>query len=80
MIGTLQQLSFNYRFIYKAFYVDATQSCSNWPNQDATSPRERRISADRPTAIGSIPRPANDNLAALMLGRGHFRVSTSAGI
>jgi len=41
MIGTLQQLSFNYRFIYEAFYVDGS-----------------RISADRPTAIGSIPRPS----------------------
>src|SRR5476649_2239605 len=80
MIGTLQQLSFNYRFISESFYVDATRSCSNWPNQDA------QVTLGMPDIRGrtysywlNTSAQPNDNLAALMLGRGHFRVSTSRG-
>lgn len=80
MIGTLQQLSFNYRFIYKAFYVDATQSCSNWPNQDAhVASRAPDIRGPTYSYWLNTSAQPNDNLAALMLGRGHFRVSTSRG-
>jgi sensor c-di-GMP phosphodiesterase-like protein len=31
MIATLQQVSFNYRFVYEAAYMDAERICSNRP-------------------------------------------------
>ncbi|MFJ2365231.1 EAL domain-containing protein [Pseudomonas sp. NPDC087697] len=80
MIATLQQVSFNYRFVYEAAYIDATQLCSNRPRQDA-------LSAIRPPDIkgptysywlNTSTEPDEDR-AALMLGRGNFRVATSRG-
>ncbi len=31
MIATLQQVSFNYRFVYEAAYMDTSRTCSNRP-------------------------------------------------
>ncbi len=80
MIATLQQVSFNYRFVYEAAYIDPTQFCSNRPRQNA-------LSAIRPPDIkgpiysywlNTSTEPDEDR-AALMLGRGNFRVATSRG-
>ncbi|WP_338521781.1 EAL domain-containing protein [Pseudomonas batumici] len=80
MTETLQQLSFNYRFIYQAFYVDAVQSCSNRPRQDAqVTSRAPDIRGPTYSYWLNTSTEPNDNLAALMLGRGQFRVSTSRG-
>ncbi|TVT82286.1 EAL domain-containing protein [Pseudomonas sp. H3(2019)] len=80
MIATLQQVSFNYRFVYEAAYIDATQFCSNRPRQDG-------LSAIRPPDIKgptysywlNTSTEPDENRAALMLGRGNFRVATSRG-
>lgn len=80
MVAALQQVSFNYRFIYEAAYIDSTQACSNWPRQDS-------LMAIRPPDIKgptysywlNTSTQPNENLAALMLGRGNFRVATSRG-
>ncbi|WP_339547141.1 EAL domain-containing protein [Pseudomonas sp. RA_35y_Pfl2_P32] len=80
MFTTLQQVSFNYRFVYEAAYIDQTQFCSNRPHQEA-------LSAIRPPDIKgptysywlNTSTEPNENRAALMLGRGSFRVATSRG-
>ena len=80
MFTTLQQVSFSYRFVYEAAYIDQTQFCSNRPHQDA-------LSAIRPPDIKgptysywlNTSTEPDENRAALMLGRGSFRVATSRG-
>lgn len=57
MFTTLQQVSFSYRFVYEAAYIDQTQFCSNRPHQEALSAIRPPTSRGRPTAIGSIPPP-----------------------
>lgn len=37
MIATLQQVSFNYRFVYEAAYIDNRGVCSNRPRQTGLS-------------------------------------------
>lgn len=37
MIATLQQVSFNYRFVYEAAYMDTARTCSNRPRQEGVS-------------------------------------------
>ena len=37
MIATLQQVTFNYRFVYEAAYMDASRFCSNRPRQEGLS-------------------------------------------
>lgn len=80
MIATLQQISFNYRFVYEAAYMDGTRSCSNRPRQEAP-PAIRPADIKGPTYsywLNTTSEP-DENRAALMLGRGDFRVSTSRG-
>ncbi|AZC28088.1 EAL domain-containing protein [Pseudomonas chlororaphis] len=80
MVVTLQQISFSYRFIYEAAYIDAAQACTNWPRQD-------NLAVVRPPDIRgptysywlNTSTEPNENRAALMLGRGNFRVATSRG-
>ncbi|POA22871.1 cyclic diguanylate phosphodiesterase [Pseudomonas sp. FW300-N1A1] len=80
MFTTLQQVSFNYRFVYEAAYIDKTQFCSNRPHQET-------LSAIRPPDIKgptysywlNTSTEPDENRAALMLGRGNFRVATSRG-
>ncbi|MGY4814403.1 EAL domain-containing protein [Pseudomonas chlororaphis subsp. piscium] len=80
MVATLQQISFSYRFIYEAAYIDAAQACTNWPRQD-------NLAVVRPPDIRgptysywlNTSAEPNENRAALMLGRGNFRVATSRG-
>lgn len=80
MVTKLQQVSFSYRFVYEAAYIDAIQSCSNRPHQDT-------LSAVQPPDIKgptysywlNTSTEPNENRAALMLGRGNFRVATSRG-
>ena len=80
MIATLRQVSFNYRFVYEAVYIDSNGSCSNRPRQSG-------LSVARPPDIlgptysywlNTTTEPDEDR-AVLMLGRGNFRVATSRG-
>ncbi|MHC8359122.1 EAL domain-containing protein [Pseudomonas sp. LS2P72] len=80
MIATLQQVSFNYRFVYEAAYMDASRICSNRPRQEGLS-MIRPPDIEGPTYsywLNTTTEP-DENRAALMLGRGNFRVATSRG-
>jgi sensor c-di-GMP phosphodiesterase-like protein len=80
MIATLQQVSFNYRFVYEAAYMDASRICSNRPRQEGLS-LTRPADIKGPTYsywLNTTTEP-DENRAALMLGRGNFRVATSRG-
>jgi sensor c-di-GMP phosphodiesterase-like protein len=80
MIATLQQVSFNYRFVYEAAYIDASRLCSNRPRQEGLS-LLRPPDIRGPTYsywLNTTTEP-DENRAALMLGRGNFRVATSRG-
>ena len=80
MIATLREVSFNYRFVYEAVYIDGSGVCSNRPRQtglSVTRPPDLR----GPTYnywLNTTTEP-NEDRAALMLGRGNFRVATSRG-
>ncbi|MCP1498882.1 sensor c-di-GMP phosphodiesterase-like protein [Pseudomonas migulae] len=80
MIATLQQVTFNYRFVYEAAYMDASKICSNRPRQAGLS-LTRPPDIKDPTYsywLNTTTEP-DENRAALMLGRGNFRVATSRG-
>lgn len=80
MIEILQQVSFSYRFIYEAAYVDAYQACTNWPRQDnLTMVRPPDIRGPTYSYWLNTSGESNENRAVLMLGRGSFRVATSRG-
>lgn len=80
MITELQRTSFDYRFIYEAVFIDRKHLCSSRPKSDTASlSREPDIRGSTYTYWLNTTTEPNDNLAALMLGRGDFRVSTSRG-
>ncbi|WP_460119356.1 EAL domain-containing protein [Pseudomonas sp. S2_C03] len=80
MVATLQQVTFNYRFVYEAAFMDGSRICSNRPRQEG-------LSMIRPPDIKdpgysywlNTSTEPDENRAALMLGRGNFRVATSRG-
>lgn len=80
MLEQLQQVALKSRFIYEAAYVDGQDSCSS-RGVDRQVDSLRRPDIRGPTYsywLNTTTEP-NDNLAALMLGRGRFLVSTSRG-
>ncbi|MHC8323075.1 EAL domain-containing protein [Pseudomonas sp. GB2N2] len=80
MIATLQQVTFNYRFVYEAAYMDDLKICSNRPRQEGLS-LARAPDIKEPIYsywLNTTTEP-DENRAALMLGRGNFRVATSRG-
>lgn len=79
MIATLQQVSFSYRFVYEAVYIDDTQSCSNRPRKGLVAARPPDITGPTYSYWLNTSTEPNENRAALMLGRGNFRVATSRG-
>lgn len=80
MNAALQQVAYNNRFVFEAAYVDGSQACSNRTGEralDILPPPD----IQGPTYsywLNTTTEP-DDNRAALVLGRGHFRVSTSRG-
>ncbi|RON18564.1 EAL domain-containing protein [Pseudomonas frederiksbergensis] len=80
MIATLQQVSFNYRFVYEAAYMDTSRTCSNRPRQEGLSLiRPPDITGPTYSYWLNTTTEPDENRAALMLGRGNFRVATSRG-
>ncbi|MCG8292733.1 EAL domain-containing protein [Pseudomonas entomophila] len=80
MLEQLQQVALKSRFIYEAAYADGRDSCSS-RGVDRQVDSLRRPDIRGPTYsywLNTTTEP-NDNLAALMLGRGRFLVSTSRG-
>ncbi|MGE7993158.1 EAL domain-containing protein [Pseudomonas sp. NPDC089554] len=80
MLAALQQVSLSYRFVYEAIYVDGPMACSTRGGARLMEPL-RAPDIQGPTYsywLNTTTEP-NENLAALMLGRGPFLVSTSRG-
>ncbi|MDF0733540.1 EAL domain-containing protein [Pseudomonas entomophila] len=80
MLAALQQVSLSYRFVYEAAYVDGPVTCSTRGGERVMEPL-RAPDIQGPTYsywLNTTTEP-NENLAALMLGRGKFLVSTSRG-
>lgn len=80
MMAALQQVTFDNRFVFEATYLDGEQSCSNRLGSSTFDPL-RAPDIQGPTYsywLNTSTEP-DDNRAALVLGRGHFRVSTSRG-
>jgi len=80
MLDTLRQVSVSYRFIYEAAFVGDSGTCSSWPKRtELNRPRAPDIRGPTYDYWLNTSAQLDDNLAALMLGRGDFRVSTSRG-
>ncbi|MGC7838300.1 EAL domain-containing protein [Pseudomonas sp. L7] len=80
MLSALRQVGLSYRFVYEAAYVDGDIACSSRGAEQVMRPM-RAPDIQGPTYsywLNTTTEP-NENLAALMLGRGHFLVSTSRG-
>lgn len=80
MVAALQQIGLSSRFIYEAAYVDGAVVCSSRGAESTLEPL-RAPDIQGPTYsywLNTSTEP-NENLAALMLGRGKFLVSTSRG-
>ncbi|MEE4374443.1 EAL domain-containing protein [Pseudomonas alliivorans] len=80
MLGRLREVISSNRFIYEAAYVGDARSCSSWPRKrllaETRTPDIRGPTYDYWLNTSAQP---DDNLAALVMGRGDFRVSTSRG-
>ncbi|MDB5981429.1 MAG: yjcC [Pseudomonas sp.] len=80
MLEVLRQVTISYRFIYRAAFIGAAQPCSSWSQQvELNRPRTPDIRGPTYDYWLNTSAQPDDNLAALMLGRGDFRVSTSRG-
>ncbi|MHC6223260.1 EAL domain-containing protein [Pseudomonas sp. X10] len=80
MLAALQQVGLSSRFVYEAAYVDGNIACSNRVGERVIHPL-RPPDIQGPTYsywLNTTTEP-DENLAALMLGRGQFLVSTSRG-
>ncbi len=80
MVGRLREVISSNRFIYEAAYVGDARTCSSWPRprvlRELREPDIRGPTYDYWLNTSTQP---DDNLAALVMGRGDFRVSTSRG-
>ncbi|WP_341521783.1 EAL domain-containing protein [Pseudomonas sp. G.S.17] len=80
MVDRLRQVISSYRFIYEAGFVGDRSLCSSWPlNSKLGTPREPDIRGPTYDYWLNTSAQPDDNLAALMMGRGDFRVTTSRG-
>jgi sensor c-di-GMP phosphodiesterase-like protein len=80
MIDRLRQVTSSYRFIYEAAFVGDSKVCSS-STRDSDLGQTREPDVRGPTYdywLNTSAQP-DDNLAALVLGVGGFRVSTSRG-
>jgi sensor c-di-GMP phosphodiesterase-like protein len=80
MVRTLREVSFTHRFIYEAAFIGGNQHCSSWPRPNSLGEeRPPDIRGKRHQYWLNTSAESDDNLAALVIGRGYFRVSTSRG-
>lgn len=80
MVDALRKAGSSSRFIYEAAYVSDTQFCSSWSRQSMIGkPRAPDIRGPTYDYWLNTSAQPDDNLAALVLGREGFRVSTSRG-
>lgn len=80
MLAALQQVSLSSRFIYETAYLDGSVLCSSRGKESAMQPlRPPDIRGPTYSYWLNTTTEPDENLAALMLGRGKFLVSTSRG-
>jgi len=80
MLSALQQAAFNNRFVFEAAYMDDQQSCSSrLGDRSFESLPPPDIKGPTYSYWLNTSTEPDDNRAALILGRGPFRVSTSRG-
>ncbi|CAI3786444.1 putative cyclic di-GMP phosphodiesterase PdeB [Pseudomonas sp. MM227] len=80
MMDALEKIGFDNRFVFEAAFIDGAQRCSNRRGKDVASlGRPPDIQGSTYSYWLNTTTQRNDNWAALMLGRGPFRVSTSRG-
>lgn len=80
MLAALQQVSLSSRFIYETAYLDGNVLCSSRGKESAMQPlRSPDIRGPTYSYWLNTTTEPDENLAALMLGRGKFLVSTSRG-
>ena len=80
MMAALRRVSFDYRFVFEAAYVDGEQVCSTRSEHPGDGLiREPDIQGPTYSYWLNTSAQPDDNRAALMLGRGPFRVATSRG-
>jgi hypothetical protein len=78
MIATLQQVTFNYRFVYEAAYMDGARMLQPAPSGRTVGGSRTGYQRTDSYWLNTTTEP-DENRAALMLGRGNFRVATSRG-
>lgn len=80
MLAALREVGLSYRFVYEAAFVDHASACSSRGGREVLRPgRDPDIHGPVYSYWLNTTAEPNDNLAALVLGRGSFLVSTSRG-
>lgn len=82
MLDQLERVSFSHRFILEAAFIEGEQRCSSGPQQVALQPlplREPDVQGPPHRYWLNTATEPDDDLAALVIARGPFHVSTSRG-
>ena len=80
MVETLRRVVFQHRFVYEAAFIGGDQRCSSSPRRSSLGPeRPPDIEGRRQRYWLNTSTQPDDDLAALVVGRGYFRLSTSRG-
>ncbi|MEK1905843.1 MAG: EAL domain-containing protein [Pseudomonas sp.] len=80
MVETLRQITFSHRFVYEAAFIGGNQRCSSSPKRSSFGPeRPADIQGERQSYWLNTSAQPNDDLAALVVQRGYFRLSTARG-
>ena len=80
MVETLRRVVFQHRFVYEAAFIGGDQRCSSSPRRTSLGPeRPADLEGKRQRYWLNTSAQADDDLAALVVGRGYFRLSTARG-
>lgn len=80
MVETLRRVVFQHRFVYEAAFIGGNQRCSSSPRRSSLGPeRPADLQGKRQRYWLNTSAQPDDDLAALVVGRGYFRLSTSRG-
>ncbi|MDD0844950.1 EAL domain-containing protein [Pseudomonas sp. Gutcm_11s] len=80
MVETLRRVVFQHRFVYEAAFIGGDQRCSSSPRRSSFGPeRPADLEGERQRYWLNTTAQPDDDLAALVVGRGYFRLSTSRG-
>ncbi|WP_177332294.1 CSS-motif domain-containing protein, partial [Pseudomonas sp. BMS12] len=80
MVETLRRVVFQHRFVYEAAFIGGDQRCSSSPRRTSLGPeRPADLQGKRQRYWLNTSQQPDDDLAALVVGRGYFRLSTARG-